>query len=100
LHRIAADRAPMNSTESSRSIAERWNVMNNHIESCASKPARLTPKPLWVSPREAIFLTGIKRTRLYELLKDGTLKSIKIGRKRLISYASLEALGASQGADR
>lgn len=53
-------------------------------------------KPIWVSPRRASRLTGIGLTRLYELLKDGTLKSRKLGRKRLVSYASLEALGEQQ----
>jgi excisionase family DNA binding protein len=50
-------------------------------------------KPLWVSPRRASRVTGIGITRLYELLNEGRIKSTKIGRKRLISYASLEALG-------
>ena len=45
-----------------------------------------------MSPREASLLTGIGLTRLYELLKDGTIKSSKVGRKRLISFASLESL--------
>ncbi len=50
-------------------------------------------KPIWVTPATAIRISGIRRTRLYELLKNGTLKSIKLGGKRLISYASIEALG-------
>jgi excisionase family DNA binding protein len=54
-------------------------------------------KPIWVSPRRASSLTGIGLTRLYELLNDGTLKSTKLGRKRLVSYASLESLGESRG---
>jgi excisionase family DNA binding protein len=56
-------------------------------------------RPIWVSPREASFLTGIGLTRLYELLKDNTLKSVKIGRKRLVSFTSLELLGESQRGD-
>jgi excisionase family DNA binding protein len=50
-------------------------------------------KPIWVTPNEAIRISGIKRTLLYELIAKGTLKSIKLGGKRLISYASIEALG-------
>jgi excisionase family DNA binding protein len=49
-------------------------------------------KPILVSPKVASRLTGIGLTRLYELLNDNTLKSIKLGRKRLVSFASLEAL--------
>ena len=71
--------------------------MKPQIKPCLDKPSRGDIKPLWVSPREAELLIAMGHTRLYELLRDGTLKSIKIGRKRLISYASLESLGASQG---
>jgi hypothetical protein len=42
-----------------------------------NNPSQIHTKPIWVSPREASLLTG----------------KTKIGRKRLISYASLEALG-------
>ena len=48
-------------------------------------------KRIWVTPKEAIRISGIKRTRLYELINDGTIKSIKLGGKRLVSYASIEA---------
>jgi excisionase family DNA binding protein len=50
-------------------------------------------KRIWVTPKEAIRISGIGRTRLYELLADGSIKSIKVGGKRLISYASIETLG-------
>jgi excisionase family DNA binding protein len=50
-------------------------------------------KPVWVTPNEAIRISGIKRTLLYELIANGTLRSIKLGGKRLISYASIESLG-------
>ena len=56
--------------------------------------ATLNPeKRVWVTPKEAIRISGIKRTRLYELINDRTIKSIKLGGKRLISYASIEGLG-------
>ena len=50
-------------------------------------------KPVWVTPNEAIRISGIGRTLLYELIAKGTLRSIRLGGKRLISYASIEALG-------
>ena len=43
-------------------------------------------------PSEAIEATGIKRSHLYELMAAGELESFKIGRARLITRASLEAL--------
>lgn len=46
---------------------------------------------LSVSINEAVRLTGVGRTRIYEALGDGTLGSIKLGRRRLIRLAALEA---------
>jgi excisionase family DNA binding protein len=77
-------------------MTERCNIMTPQMKPGLDKPTLARTKPIWVSPREASLLIAIGRTRLYELLGDGTLKSIKIGRKRLISYASLELLGEAQ----
>jgi len=62
-------------------------------EPTGQKGERTKEPPIWVTVNEAVRLASIKRTRLYELLADGTLKSIKLGGKRLIAYASIEALG-------
>ena len=67
--------------------------MSSQTESFANNTSHNPTKPIWVSPKEASRLTSIRLTRLYELLKDGTLKSRKVGRKRLVSFASLESLG-------
>jgi excisionase family DNA binding protein len=55
----------------------------------------LYAKPIWVTPSEAIRLSGIGRTMLYELIADGTIKSVKVRGKRLVSFASIEALGST-----
>lgn len=49
-------------------------------------------KPIWITIKESIRVSGIQRTNLYKLIKNGTIKSIKIGGKRLVSFASIEAL--------
>jgi excisionase family DNA binding protein len=46
--------------------------------------------PLLVSIREAIRISGVGRTRLYELLNAGELSARKIGSRTLILYASLK----------
>src|SRR5262249_40104427 len=51
------------------------------------------PRPVWVSVADACFAGGFGRTRCYELIAQGLLISIKLGRKRLISLASIEGLG-------
>jgi excisionase family DNA binding protein len=66
--------------------------MKSSTDAFANNAGHSPTKPIWVSPKEASRLTAIGLTRLYELLNDNTLKSVKLGRKRLVSFASLEAL--------
>lgn len=47
--------------------------------------------PLSVSIKEARRLLGIGNTTLWELIKDGRIETAKIGRRRLVIYASLTA---------
>jgi excisionase family DNA binding protein len=42
---------------------------------------------------------GVGKTKLYDLLKSGDLKSITIGRKRLICASSIRALAGEVAAD-
>jgi len=50
-------------------------------------------KPLWVRPRRAAKLCDCSLSRLYQLMDDGTLHNAKVGGMRLVSVASIEALG-------
>ncbi len=47
---------------------------------------------LFLSVREAHESLGIGRTKLTELIRDGTLQSQKIGTRRLVSLASVQLL--------
>lgn len=49
-------------------------------------PTRLTH-----SPDEVVSLTGLSRIVIYRLIAAGELKSIKIGKRRLIRDADLRA---------
>jgi excisionase family DNA binding protein len=51
-------------------------------------------KPLTVTVAVALQITGLGRTKFYQLLADGTIESVNIGRRRLINFASLERLTA------
>jgi hypothetical protein len=51
-------------------------------------PSRSHPDPLAVSPDEA---AGLGRTSIYNALKPGALKSLKIGKRRLIAVNALSA---------
>ncbi len=55
----------------------------------ATSPAA---KPIAVPINEGCRIGGFGRTTAYELIKDGKLQTVSIGRRRLIVYASLEAL--------
>ena len=51
----------------------------------------IPPRPLAVSPAEAARLIGIGRTKLYQALGSSALPSFRIGTRRLIKLADLEA---------
>ena len=51
---------------------------------------RLDPKACTV--RDACRATGLGKTTIYELISQGKLKSVAIGRRRLVLVESIEAL--------
>lgn len=48
-------------------------------------------RPITVRIREACRITGIGRTKMYELIQAGHLKTIKVGAITLVSVASIDA---------
>jgi len=57
------------------------------------KPVPAQPlEPLTVRISTAVRLTGISRSRLYELMQSGDLTAVKVGRSTLIPFKSLKAL--------
>lgn len=54
--------------------------------------AALTIEPLTVRIPVAIQLTGIGRSKLYELIKSGDVQTVKIGTATLVTMASLRRL--------
>lgn len=49
-------------------------------------------EPISVRIADAIRLTGIRRSKLYELIASGDLETVKIDRCTLVPVASLRAL--------
>lgn len=47
---------------------------------------------LTIAPTKAKAVLGIGRTKLYELINDGTLQTVQIGRRRMIKTDSIRAL--------
>lgn len=53
-------------------------------------------RPISVRIREACRMTGIGRSKLYELIASGDIEAVKVGASTLIPTASLEAFVASR----
>jgi len=51
----------------------------------------MTPEVKLVSPRQAGEILGCGQTKIAQLRRDGTLESLKIGRSRKITLASINA---------
>jgi excisionase family DNA binding protein len=62
------------------------------VQSDARQPSAVVIEPLTVRISTAVQLTGIIRSRLYELIQTGELETVKVGRSTLIPYRSLKAL--------
>jgi hypothetical protein len=58
-------------------------------------------EPLAISIAEAEELSPIRRTKLYELMESGALRSTKNGKNRMIDFESFKevVLGTAQGAE-
>jgi hypothetical protein len=46
-------------------------------------------KPITVTVGEAKLLSGLGHTTLWALIGNGTLETVRVGRRRLVSYSSL-----------
>lgn len=49
-------------------------------------------EPLTVRIVTAVQITGLSRSRIYELIQSGDLETVKVGRSTLILFGSLKAL--------
>ena len=49
-------------------------------------------EPLTVRVFTAVRITGLSRSRIYELIQSGDLETTKVGRATLIGYESLKRL--------
>jgi excisionase family DNA binding protein len=54
--------------------------------------------PIAVTIPVALKLSGLGRTKLYELIANRQIRSVRVGARRLIDFASLKAFLTSQEA--
>ena len=58
-------------------------------------PEPVEPDPYLVSLDETARRLGLGKTSVYELIRDGRLKSVKVGKRHLVPVAALDAYVAS-----
>jgi excisionase family DNA binding protein len=78
-----------------RSLLDDDDWLNGSPGSLASpsdvfRPAGTVGQPLLVTVEEGARLLGVGRTTMFELFGSGEVKSIRLGRRRLIARRSLE----------
>lgn len=56
------------------------------------KAVKLSLTPLVVSIEEYLVLVGIKRSLGYDLIRKGEVDAVKLGRRTVITVASIEAM--------
>nr|WP_221714288.1 helix-turn-helix domain-containing protein [Sphingobium xanthum] len=66
-------------------------------EAILPNPAPRPFEPLTVRIPLAMQLTGLGRSKLYELIKAGEIKAVKVGASTLITLASLRELVERSG---
>jgi excisionase family DNA binding protein len=55
-------------------------------------------EPLTVRISTAVRITGLSRSRIYELIQSGDIETVKVGRATLVQYRSLKDLTKSEPA--
>jgi excisionase family DNA binding protein len=74
-----------------------YRISHDRCPKAAQEPQSATPPmdgftPLTVRIPAAVRMTGIGRSKLYELIASGDIEIVKIGTSTLIPVASLQAL--------
>jgi excisionase family DNA binding protein len=54
-------------------------------------------EPLTVRISTAVRITGLSRSRIYELIQSGDLDTVKVGRATLLQYQSLKRMTRNDG---
>jgi len=63
-------------------------LVNPHVD----RPIPAEPPPITIKVPGAVRMTGISRSRLYELIRDKEIETVKLGASTLIVVESLHRL--------
>jgi excisionase family DNA binding protein len=70
-------------------------VVPNEIHGSRTVERKVTPNmntPMAMSPRDAARAIGISRSTLYRLIKQGRIRTVKLGRRTLVPTSALAEL--------
>jgi excisionase family DNA binding protein len=67
-------------------------LANQHVSRRESANKETNMEPLVISINDTAKALGVGRSSIYSLIKDGRLESIKIGRRTLLTTASINRL--------
>ncbi|MBW6397498.1 hypothetical protein KPL78_06550 [Roseomonas sp. HJA6] len=70
-------------------------MMTANDQSRAPRVAGVTVQPAWLTVANAVTYSGLGRTLMFELVVSGRVRSAKVGKRRLIDRAGLDAFLAS-----
>jgi excisionase family DNA binding protein len=59
---------------------------------CEEHMSESALKPITVTVATVLAVTGLGRTKFYELVKEGRIRTVAIGRRTLVVFADLEKL--------
>ena len=62
------------------------------MSQCSTISKDFPIQPLAVTVADACRLSGLGTTTIYELIKEQRLRTVTVGRRRLVIFASLELL--------
>jgi hypothetical protein len=83
-------------------MKERWPMKASKGLVQVNPPERGAIKPLTVTFQTGSVVSGISQSKLWKLAKDGAIRVVRVGKRTLIVYATLEdfVLGGAEKAPR
>lgn len=86
----SAQRAAISLQRLVAELVERVDALAEELGSLTAAPS--VPPPTLLTVEQAAELLGISRSRVFALVKDGSLRSIKLGASRRIPRGALDEL--------
>lgn len=67
-------------------------ISQGQCPASGSQVREIDVEPITVTIAEAVRVTGVSRTAIYQLIRDGRLETVKVRKRRLVKTRSLRRL--------